>query len=548
MFKKTLLLLVSLIFLSAGAQTGSNSKVPFENPKLVVGIVVDQMRYDYLTRFWGRYGNDGFKRLVNEGFNCKNNHYNYVPTYTGPGHASIYTGATPAVHGIIGNDFFDKTIGEMVYCAGDTGYQTVGSESVAGKMSPHRMKTTSVTDQLRLDTQMRGKTIGIAIKDRGAILPAGHTANAAYWFHGANEGNWISSTFYMEELPGWAKKFNKKHTVDKYWIPWDTLYDIKTYTESGPDDNRFEGSPMGKDKATFPYDLKALKDQNGGYDILKGTAYGNSLTTDFALAAVDGENLGADGDTDFLALSYSSTDYVGHKYGVNSVEVQDTYLRLDKDLERLFKALDEKVGKGQYTVFLTADHGAVHVPSYLQSVKIPAGYVDGAKQKEKFGNFLNEHYGTIKIVKSVSNNQVFLDHEMIKGKKLDLAMVQNEIANELFAYNNVMNTYTALQMRQNVFPEGIAASLQRGYHPKRSGDIVILYDPSVISYHKTGSTHGSGFHYDTHVPLLFYGKGINQGSTSVKTNITDIAPTISALLGISFPNGATGQPIPMVID
>ena len=548
MYKKTLFLLVSFIFLSAGAQISSNSEVPFENSKIVVGIVVDQMRYDYLTRFWGQYGNDGFKRMVNEGFNCKNSHYNYVPTYTGPGHTSIYTGATPSIHGIIGNDFFDKVSGKMVYCAGDNNYQTVGSTSSAGQMSPHRMKMTSLADQLRLHTQMRGKTIGIAIKDRGAVLPAGHTANAAYWFYGGNEGNWISSTFYMEKLPGWVKKFNKKHTVDKYLMPWDTLYDINTYTESGPDDNPFEGRPMGKDRATFPYDLKALKDQNGGYDILKGTAYGNSLTTDFVLAAIDGENLGADADTDFLAISYSSTDYVGHKYGANSVEVQDTYLRLDKDLGRLLKALDEKVGKGQYTVFLTADHGAVHVPSYLKSVKIPAGYIDGIEQKEKFGSFLKATYGTIKIVKSVSNNQVFLDHEMIKDKKLDLTTVQNEIAKELLAYDNVMNTYTGFQMGQNVFPEGIAASLQRGYHPKRSGDILVLYDPNFINYPHTGSTHGSGFHYDTHVPLLFYGKGVNQGSTSVKTNITDIAPTISALLGISFPNGATGQPIPMVID
>jgi predicted AlkP superfamily pyrophosphatase or phosphodiesterase len=530
------------------AQENNKVEAPFENPKLVVGITIDQMRYDYLTRFWDRYSNDGFKRMLREGYNCKNNHYNFVPTYTGPGHASIFTGSTPSVHGIIGNDFFDASLGEMVYCAGDASVKTVGSESTAGQMSPHRMKTTSVADQSRLHTQMKGKTIGIAIKDRGAILPAGHTANAAYWFHGQDEGVWISSTYYMNELPKWVQKFNKKHTVDQYLKDWNTLYDIESYVASGADDSPFEGFPAGKKAPTFPYNLQALKKDNGGYDVLKGTAYGINLTTDFALAAIEEEALGVDDYTDFLTLSYSSTDYVGHQFGVNSVEVEDTYLRLDLELARLFKALDEQVGKNNYTVFLTADHGAVHVPAYLQSVKIPAAYVNTKKQQEKFVAFLTNSYGTIKIVKKLSNNQIFLDHDLIKEKKLDLAKVQQEIANELLSYDDVMNTYTGLQMGQAEYSTGIASLLQNGYHPKRSGDVLVLYDPSAIRYPETGSTHGSGFSYDTHVPLLFFGKGINQGSTSAHTNITDIAPTIAALLGIAFPNGITGAPIPMVID
>jgi predicted AlkP superfamily pyrophosphatase or phosphodiesterase len=517
-------------------------------PKLVVGIVVDQMRYDYLTRFYSKYGEGGFKRMMAEGFNCKNNHFNYVPTYTGPGHTSVYTGTTPKYHGIIGNNWYDKDIKETVYCAGDDSVQSVGTESHAGQMSPHRMKTTTFADENRLFTQMRGKTIGISIKDRGAILPAGHTANAAYWLQGKDEGNWISSTFYMNELPQWVDDFNTSDTAESYFKVWNTLYDISTYTESGSRLNAFEGGFKGKETATFPYDLKALKETNNGFDLLKATAYGNSLTTDFAIAAIDGEQLGKDAITDVLALSYSSTDYIGHNFGVNSKEVEDAYIRLDKDLERLFKTLDAKVGKGEYTVFLTADHGAIDVPAYLQSVNIPSGYLNNSATKENVEAFMSTTYGVSDLIENVSNNQIFLNRKKIKALALDLDAVQGAIVNELITYKNVDKVYTATTMRSVSFTTGIEELLQNGFNQKRSGDIIIVPNPAFISYSKTGSTHGSSLNYDTHVPLLFFGKGINHGETYHKTEITDIAPTISALLGISFPNGATGEPLGFVID
>jgi predicted AlkP superfamily pyrophosphatase or phosphodiesterase len=518
------------------------------NPKLVVGIVVDQMRYDYLTRFYSKFGDGGFKRMMSEGFNCKNNHFNYIPTYTGPGHTSIYTGTTPKYHGIIGNNWYDKEIKKSVYCAGDDSVESVGTSATSGKMSPHRMKTTTFADENRLFTQMRGKTIGISIKDRGAILPAGHTANAAYWFHGKNEGNWVSSTFYMNELPKWVKEFNTSETAESYFRVWNTLYDIDTYTESGSDLNAFEGGFKGKETAIFPYDLGTLKDQNGGFDILKATAYGNSLTADFAIAAINGEQLGQDNITDVLAVSFSSTDYIGHNFGVNSKEVEDAYIRLDKDLERLFNTLDVKVGKGEYTVFLTADHGAVNVPSYLQSVKIPAGYLNNSETKKRFNTFMTDTFGASDLVETVSNSQVFLNREKIKFLGLNLSQVQDAIVNELIGYKNIDKVYSATTMSTVDFTSGIEELLQNGFNQKRSGDVIIINDPAFTSYRKTGSTHGSGLKYDTHVPLLFFGKGINHGETLQKTVITDIAPTISALLGISFPNGATGEPLEFVLD
>ncbi|MGB1308036.1 MAG: alkaline phosphatase PafA [Oceanihabitans sp.] len=516
-------------------------------PKLVVGIVVDQMRYDYLTRFYNKFGDGGFKKLINEGFNCKNNHYNYIPTYTGPGHASVYTGTTPKYHGIIANSWYDKEIKERVYCAGDTTVTAVGTQSKAGLMSPRRMQTTSFADENRLFTQMKGKTIGISLKDRGAILPAGHTANAAYWFHGKDEGSWITSSFYTNKLPAWVSDFNNSEAAKSYLKTWDTFYDINTYTESGSDLNAFEGGFKGKETATFPYDLKMLSKQNKGFDILKATPYGNSLTTDFAIAAILGEQLGADAITDVLAVSYSSTDYVGHNFGVNSKEVEDAYIRLDKDIERLILALDEKVGKGEYTLFLTSDHGAVEVPAYLQSVNIPAGYFDSKGFKKKLNAFINKKFGASNLLESGSNNQIFLNRERIALLDLKLEDVQEALVNEIVSYKNIYKAYSATTMQTTEFSNGIEALLQNGFHQKRSGDVMVVYDPAVISYSKTGSTHGSGLNYDTHVPLLFYGKGIAKGSTLQKTKIVDIAPTISALLGISFPNGATGMPLEFVL-
>lgn len=517
-------------------------------PKLVVGIVIDQMRYDYLTRFYEKYGADGFKRLVNDGFNCKNNHYNYIPTYTGPGHASIYTGTTPKNHGVIANNWYDKFEKETVYCAGDPNVLAVGTDSEYERMSPHRMKTTTFGDENRLFTQSKGKTIGVSIKDRGAILPAGHAANGAFWFRGREEGNFITSTYYMNELPQWVQDFNSSDVAESYLKVWNTLYAIDSYTESGSDLNTFEAGFNGKETATFPYDLAALKDENAGFDIIKASPYGNSLVTDFAIAALDGEYLGQDDITDVLTVSFSSTDYIGHNFGVNSKEIQDTYLRLDQDLARLFKALDTKVGVGEYTVFLTSDHGAIDVPGYLQSVKIPSGYFDGRAFRSELNDFMLQQFKVADLIENMSNNQLFLNKVKLDSLELQLDEVQDALVKELINYKAIDKVYSSETMQTSNFTKGIEALLQNGYHQKRSGDVLYVNHPGVISYPKTGSTHGSGLNYDTHVPLLFYGKGIKKGSTFLNTEITDVAPTISALLGIAFPNGATGKVLEFVMD
>ncbi len=540
-------LLTGLLPVSVSAQE-SRTKPIKTTPKLIVGIVVDQMRYDYLTRFWEHYGDGGFKRMVSEGFNCKNNHYNYAPTTTGPGHASIYTGTTPSVHGVIGNNWYDKESGQVVYCASDERYTSVGTSAGTGKMSPHWMTVSTVTDELRLFTQKRGKVIALALKDRGAVLPGGHMANAAYWYNGGLDGDWISSSYYMDELPKWVRDFNASDAVEKYKKTWNTLKNINVYLESGPDNNPYEGAFSGESAPVFPHDLPKLWESNGQFDLLRNTAYGNSITTDFALAALEGEDLGKDAIPDFLAISYSSTDYVGHQFGVNSKEIQDTYLRLDEDLARLLKQLDQKVGKGEYLVFLSSDHGAVDVPAYLKDQKLPAGYMDSQSMSAKFREFMSYTFGDAKLIKNYSNAQFFLDHDVIRSLDMELEDVQYKIAQELLGYEGISRVFTGHQMETNEYSRGVPYIIQNGYNQKRSGDVLLVLDPAVVYYSRTGSTHGSPYIYDTHVPLLFFGKGIPQGSTTERTEIPDIAPTISALLGMSFPNGTTGTPIEAVLD
>jgi arylsulfatase A-like enzyme len=398
---------------------------------------------------------------------------------------------------------------------------------------------------------MRGKTIGISIKDRGAVLPAGHTANAAYWFDDKGTGNWVTSSFYMNELPKWVHDFNESNVTESYFKVWNTFYHINTYTESGKDLNAFEGGFKGKETASFPYDLNDLKEKNGNYKIIAESPFGNSLTTDFALQAIDNELLGQDSFTDVLTISYSSTDKVGHNFGVNSKEIEDTYIRLDLDLERLFNALDNKVGVGEYTVFLTADHAAPNVPSYLKSERIPSGLFDENLMLNELNDYLLKTYKVSDLVLSRINNQLFLDHEKIISSQLDLQTLKQVISNKLLAYDLIDKVYTTSAINHFEGPDGyLETLLKNGHNQKRSGDILFVYEPAVFkdtAWNRTGTDHHSGLNYDTHVPLLFFGKGIVKGSTLARTEVVDIAPTISVLLGISFPNASIGKPLEMVV-
>ena len=498
-----------------------------EKPKLVVGIVVDQMRYDYVYRFWNQFGDNGFKKLVNEGYFLRNTHYNYTPTYTGPGHASIFTGTTPSVHGIIGNNWYNKADGLSVYCAGDGNSTTVCDcdnhidvESTAGKMSPHRMLTTTFSDELKLFSP-QSKVFGISIKDRGAILPAGHTANGAFWM--GKSGEWISSSYYYEQLPEWLIEFQQKKPATSY----------------------FKGAWKGRG---FGYPMDSLLASKGPASV-KSTPQGNTYLKDLAIELIKSEKLGKDNITDVLTLSFSSTDYIGHQFGPHAQELVDTYIKLDKDIAEIVKHINSTVGQENALIFLTADHGVVSVPNELKARKIPAGYFDASNLITELNNHLSKRYGNNTWVLKYSNQQFFLNRKLIEEQKLSHQEVQQLTADYLIGIEGVQYTFTAHQLHHNEYQNSFYSLIQKGFNQKRSGDVVIALNSGWIEWNSpTGTTHGSCFSYDTHVPLLFWGKGIQQGVSDEYISICDIAPTISTLLGISFPNGCTGQPIRSITE
>lgn len=517
-----------------------------QKPKLVVGIVVDQMRYDYLVRFWDRFEENGFKKLINNGFNCKNTHYNYVPTYTAPGHASIFTGTTPENHGIISNTWYDKLADKETYCTGDDTQNTVGSTTKNGKMSPNKLLVTTITDELKLMTNTKAKVFGISIKDRGAILPSGHKADAAYWFDGGAEGKWISSTFYMSDLPNWLKEINNKKPAEQYLAKsWETLYPINTYTQSIADDNVYEELFKTELKPVFPHNLPALRENNKNYSLIKSTPFGNTILKELAIELIKNEALGKDAITDFLSISFSSTDYIGHQFGPLSVEIEDTYLRLDKELAELISFIEQNVGKENILIFLTADHGVAHVSQYLTDNKIPAGYFHEKELEKNLTTFLKQEFKTDSLIKNVSNYQVFLNHNYIKKHQLNLIEIENTVANFVLKQEGVAKVVTATALKNTEFTDRIISYAQRGFNQNRSGDVLFVLESGWVPFYKSnkGTTHGSPYHYDTHVPLLWYGVGIKKGATDREIMITDIAATLAQLLNMQAPSACTGKPI-----
>lgn len=534
--------LIIICFLSLLSLPSIAQNKKAEKPKLVVGILVDQMRQEYFYKYQDRYTEGGFKRLMKEGFMMKNAHYNYIPTYTGPGHASVYTGTTPETHGIIANNWYVRNLGRMIYCAEDSTVNAVGGSAENGKISPRNMYSTTISDELRFASNKRSKVVGIAIKDRGASLPAGHLGDA-YWYD-SKTGEFMTSTYYHETLPKWVVDFNKKGLPKKYLSKkWETLFPINTYVQSITDNNDFEGPFIGMETTSFPHDLPALMENNDGYGLISTTPFGNSLTLDMAYAAIEGEKLGKRGETDLLAVSFSSPDYIGHRFGPTSVEVEDNYLRLDRDLEKFFNYLDKEYGKDGYLVFLTADHAVADIVDYMLSENVPAGNFNTRYILTQMRGFSNINYGEGNWILNFSNEQVFINHELAKEKGLEVEKIQRELAEFLLRFNGIKEVYTATDMRRMEYLNGKKHLLQMGYNHKASGDLLLILEPAWLSSSYRGTTHGTGYTYDTHVPIVFMGWNVPAGESSRYATITDIAPTLSMMLNIRLPNGATGQPI-----
>ncbi len=535
--KKLIIILCILGFIPP-AQAQKKNASP-ARPKLVVGIIVDQMRDEYLHRFSGKFSSGGFKRMMGEGFTCRNHHYHYASTVTGPGHAHVYTGSSPAISGIVGNDWYEKTIGARMYVAGDSTVKIVGEgKASAGKMSPVNLKVTTITDQLRVATQFQSKVIGISFKDRGAIMPAGHTGDA-YWFD-ASSGNFITSTYYKETLPEWVSKFNAKKLPDYYITQkWETFFPIDQYTESEPDEQGYENTATAEKKSVFPHTLNM--------ESLYHSPFSNTLTRQFAEEAVISENLGGGDVTDFLAISFSGTDYAGHSYGPQSKEIQDVYVRLDREIEQLLNFLDKRVGKGNYTVFLSADHAVSNIPAFNVKHRIPSGVFIGSELSRMAKTILTEKYGDDKLITYYDNYQIYLNRDLISKRNLSIDEITATLNHVMSQKEGVFAVINLAEGKFTQLPDYYQRKLNTLYNPKRSGEIMIIPEPAYFEGGIKGTTHGTMYTYDTHVPMLFYGWGINKGETYKPTYISDIAPTLAMLLKILEPNGSIGVPIPEVL-
>ena len=504
--KRLFVLLTLTMCLTAQLQAHTDFN---ERPKLVVGIVVDQMRWDYLCRYYDQFGDDGFRRLIDKGFSCDNCLINYLPTVTAIGHTSAYTGSTPALHGICGNDFFIDD--RKVYCCGDSTVNPVGSNNrKKACMSPVNLLSTTIGDQLRMHTDFRSKVIGVSYKDRAAILPAGRSANAAYWLDTKNLC-FVTSTYYMEDLPAWAKAYNAQLKNNK------------------------EAQKLG---------------DRIGYDPICGT-----VTTDMAIAALKGEDLGKGKVTDMLCVSYSETDVIGHEWGTRGEHTDGAYLQLDKDIARLLKSLDEQVGEGNYLVFLTADHGGAHNFQWMIDHKLAGGAwnMDEFVFSKDLEAYLQKTLGVgLSVINGVNGYRVFLNHGRIAAAGQSVEKVKEVLTDYFSQVPHVQFVMDFEKVNTWSVPDVLRSRALLGYHPHRSGDLLLVLEAGWYEFWKSsspvGTTHSSWNPYDAHIPLLFYGWKVEHGSTGREVHITDIAPTVTQMLHIQQPNACIGEAILEIIE
>ncbi|HKV41137.1 MAG TPA: alkaline phosphatase family protein [Blastocatellia bacterium] len=539
--------LLTGIVVAALLFSGSSCQRRAAEPKLVVVIVVDQLRFDYLERFKASFGSGGFRRLMERGADFANANYIYMPTYTAPGHAAIFTGSCPAYNGIVGNSWYDReSRRERVMVSDDaakivTSYGVQDSTKLTKPASPRVLIGATIGDQMRLSDGFRSKVIAISLKDRAAVLPGGRDANAAYWFD-PSLGQFISSDYYLSELPSWVYKFNALQGPDRFFGKvWDRVLPPEAYqltqgvTEAG-------NSPLGRH---FPYTINGGAQRPGEafYKAFLYSPFASEYLADFAKAAIEHENLGSDQYPDLLAISFSTPDYVGHAYGPDSEEIEDTYIRLDRVLDEFFQYLDKQVGLSNTILVLTADHGVSPVPQFLSLNKLDAGTIDPVKCRDAVNAALSSRFGEGKWVLDIVNEQVYLDRDLMAAQKADPPEVERVAAQALLTVPGIVLSFTRTQILSGEMPAGpIARKVSNGFNPARSGDVSFVTKPfSFLSEGDAATTHGSPYDYDTHVPLLLAGPGIVPARYYTECSPSDIAPTLAALLHIEPPPNIVGR-------
>ncbi len=488
-------------------------------PKLVVAIVIDQFRYDYLLRFRKDY-TSGFVRLMERGANYTDAHYLHATTVTAVGHSTFLSGATPSISGIIANEWYDRKTKETVTSVSDP--ETTLVSSIPGRpgSSPRRMLVSTVGDELKMQGN-HSRVIGISIKDRGAILPAGHMADAAYWYDD-DTNEFVTSTYYRNALPEWAKEFNSEERYKKFigasWFPFDA-----------------------KGQSGTPFCTMVAGGNVRFCGAIEATPWGNELIEEFAERAITGENLGHHQSPDILAVSFSSNDYVGHAVGPDAPEVRDISIRTDRLLGKLFDYIDAHVGAGNTLIVLTADHGVAPVPEVNEARKMPGGRLNEALFHQKINDALTKRFGPGNWLMPGAVSNAYLNLALAAKYKANPAEVERVAADVVRSQEHIARVYTRHQIETGqVQQDSISRAVMLSFFAPRSGDLYVIPEPYYM-FDASGTTHGLPYNYDTHVPLLVLGSGIKPATYSRPVAINDVAPTLSAILGVTEPSGSVGR-------
>jgi predicted AlkP superfamily pyrophosphatase or phosphodiesterase len=534
---------------------------PQARTRLVLLIVVDQFRYDYLERFGDLFAPNGIKRLMRDGASWTETNYDHMPTYTAPGHATLMTGAWPAETGIVANDWPDRDTGKSVSSVSDTTVTLFGGEEGEVASSPRRLMASTLGDELRLRTNDRSKVIGISVKDRSAILPAGRHANAAYWFS-QRTGRMVSSNYYFNNLPAWATSFNDARPADKFYgARWERLLPESEYLKrAGADAPPWEniGNAPG-DTNTFPHTITggAASPNSNFYGALDYTPFSNDLLLAFAKQAITNEKLGADDDVDLLTVSFSANDYVGHRYGPYSQEVMDITLRVDRSIAALLDFVQEQVGLQNTLVVFTADHGVAPIPEHANALGLPGGRVksDDVLRAMKLGisaryNRKNEQPDpTADYVQKFGEREGFFNDNLyfnpvaLKRDGVNNEEIERVACNAAMTVPGISRCFTRTQLEYGAisFGDAVARRVSHGFYPRRSGDVIVVHEPFKYLGDTIPATHGSPYSYDTHVPLLMMGSGVAPGRYMQAATPADIAPTLASILGIQAPSNTVGR-------
>ncbi len=527
--------------------SGQGAYLPPDKPRLIVGIIVEQLRFDQLEKFRDRLSENGIKKLINEGTFFRNASFEYILTQGAPGFSTIAAGAEPTSHGITSDSWYVPLKNEQVYCTKDINVDPVGGSYESGLHSPVNLQTSTFTDELKMGTGRRAKVFGVGLKEYAAIFSAGHAADGAFWFDNTT-GTWMTSTYYMTSLPQWVNDFNAMKHADTYLnSTWNLMRPVSDYSDCLRDSNRFETGFSGRN--FFPYDLKKLSQKGSrgsqkDYSFLRETPFGNTYTTDFALKLIDADSLGQDEIPDFVAICYSATDYIGHRFGPSSVEAADALFRLDKEVETLLGYLNDKIGKKNLLVYLTAAHGVSEIPTVLESTRIPAGYFKQNQALQLLRSYLNAVYGEGAWVKGYSEKQIFLNRTLIEDARIPLDDIQKKVARFMNQMTGVSTAYPYSAFEANYYGSGHLMKIMNNFSPQRSGDVIVTLNPGWVE--KDGeqiTNHNSPYEYDSHVPLIWYGWTVNRSVVMRKVNMTDIAATLSSLCKVPLPNSCTGEPM-----